>query len=935
MAGSAYDGVHRQVHRLFNFGTLGTMSDAQLLDRFVSRRDDAAEAGFEELVIRHGPMVLRVCRGVLHDAHDAEDAFQAVFLVLANRARSIRRRGSVASWLFGVAQCVANRSKRSAARRRSLNQLVAKRTSESYLSAEHDPDWEILHEELSGLPERLRAPIVLCYLEGLSYAAAAHQLGLSEIALRGRLARARERLRQRLTRRGVTTPAGLVVAGAAGQGQVVIPVTLIQSTLRIALGFMAGNAAAVLARGVLNTMLVDQLRIATVLLCLGIGGSYWAWHALAAGDEKKGQTAARPAVVRAPASPQRARTDHYGDPMPPGAAMRLGTIRFRQFPQIDHVVYSPDGRLIVTDSQQDYLQVWDAGDGRKLRRIDAGMEQIRGFAFSPDGARIAVLGCGPGPGRLREVAQLTFLDAATGRQVRRVEWDLRESERDIAFAPDGQTVATETDSGTLRLWDVATAKLLHQERLGGRQNNIASIAFSPNAASHLLAIASGRVIRLWDAAHLRDVTTIAIEGEQLPTGLAFSPDGTTLAVGIRTTGAEIRLWNISDGTLLRRFKSRKSTSVRHLKFSPDGKLLAAAGLNGPLLLLDVLGGKELDSFGKEFDLVGNTSSNGPIAFSPDGGTLATRGGKQALHFWDLTLGRDRLDTPEAHLGGVWAVAFPADGKTLVSGSDDRTVRIWDLATGRPTRTLSQDGRVRSLAVSADGSFLAAGLDSPKKVHLWNLKTGERLHTWPVAGTTLRSVTIGEDGSCVIIALADGSLRCWDPSTGNERAVSQPKQAKPLDPAVAAVLPPIPHTSRLAAFSEDGRTKAIVRPIPGKSIKLANGETSYDRSSAGSTIVWLDSQTGHVRREIEIHQSNAQCLTFSPDGQSIAVGYFSTVSPPARGFIRIFRLRDKRKIQTIESPCAWIDSLCFTPDGKQIVAGLQDTSIVIWDVRLPQ
>ena len=108
----------RQVHRLFNFGAVGTMSDAQLLDRFVSRRDEAAEAAFEELVIRHGPMVLRVCRSVLHDAHDAEDAFQAVFLVLANRARSIRRSGSVASWLFGVAQRVANRGKRSAARRR-------------------------------------------------------------------------------------------------------------------------------------------------------------------------------------------------------------------------------------------------------------------------------------------------------------------------------------------------------------------------------------------------------------------------------------------------------------------------------------------------------------------------------------------------------------------------------------------------------------------------------------------------------------------------------------------------------------------------------------------------------------------------------------------------------------------------------------------------
>jgi RNA polymerase sigma-70 factor (ECF subfamily) len=128
------------------------MSDAQLLDRFISRRDEAAEAAFEELVIRHGPMVLRVCRGVLHDAHDAEDAFQAVFLVLANRARSIHASGSVASWLFGVAQRVANRGKRSTWRRHALHQHVAERTPESYLPSENDPDWEILHEEIGDLP---------------------------------------------------------------------------------------------------------------------------------------------------------------------------------------------------------------------------------------------------------------------------------------------------------------------------------------------------------------------------------------------------------------------------------------------------------------------------------------------------------------------------------------------------------------------------------------------------------------------------------------------------------------------------------------------------------------------------------------------------------------------------------------------------------------
>jgi RNA polymerase sigma factor (sigma-70 family) len=297
------------VHRLFNFGAVGAISDAELLEGFVSRRDQAAEAAFEELVNRHGPMVLRVCKSVLHDHHDAEDAFQAVFLVLADRAGSIRRSGSIASWLFGVADRVAIRGRRSAARRRALNQLVAERTPEQVLPTENDPDWEILHEEVRRLPERLRAPVVLCYLQGLSYAEAAHRLGLSAVAVQGRLARARARLRDRLIRRGLMVPAGLLVAGAESQGVGAVPATLTQGTVRIALGFLAGNTAAVLARGVLRSMMWNQLRAASVLLCLGLGSGYWAWHAFAdtVDGDARTDTGQKAPKAAAPA-PESART---------------------------------------------------------------------------------------------------------------------------------------------------------------------------------------------------------------------------------------------------------------------------------------------------------------------------------------------------------------------------------------------------------------------------------------------------------------------------------------------------------------------------------------------------------------------------------------------------------------------------------------------------
>jgi polysaccharide biosynthesis/export protein len=210
MADDSSERTLHVVHRLFNFGAIGTLSDAELLERFASRDDESADAAFEELVIRHGRMVLLVCRRVLPDSHDAEDAFQATFLVLANRARSIRRGGSVASWLFGVALRAAKRVKRAAMRRQRLNERLAEQTPRSEVSADTGPDWEVLHREIDGLPERFRTPVVLCYFEGQTTGAAALALGIPEATVRGRLARARERLRRRLIGRGLATIAAAI-----------------------------------------------------------------------------------------------------------------------------------------------------------------------------------------------------------------------------------------------------------------------------------------------------------------------------------------------------------------------------------------------------------------------------------------------------------------------------------------------------------------------------------------------------------------------------------------------------------------------------------------------------------------------------------------------------------------------------------------------------
>ena len=223
-------------------------SDMQLLDRFSTAPQEEAGAAFETLVQRHGPMVLRVCREILIDPNDADDAFQATFLALVRSAASIRDRNSLASWLFGAARRVAMRARADAARRREIERQGA-RPAVSEAAADRPLVDPALFEEVDRLPVNYRAPIVLCYLEGSTHEAAAQQLGWPLGTVRGRLARARSLLRARLARRGLTVPSALLGAGlVTSQARAAIPALLARSTIESARAIAAGGAAAVSAR---------------------------------------------------------------------------------------------------------------------------------------------------------------------------------------------------------------------------------------------------------------------------------------------------------------------------------------------------------------------------------------------------------------------------------------------------------------------------------------------------------------------------------------------------------------------------------------------------------------------------------------------------------------------------------------------------------------
>ncbi len=280
MAAQPRQSIYRQIDALFRVGTLGGLSDGALLERFVTGSRDDASAAFSVLVERHGPMVLRLCRRVLDDPHDAEDAAQAVFLVLARKARRVRRRDSVGSWLFGVAVRVARQARHRADRRRHHErvggEMVARaRAGNTDTPASDDgPPWAELYDELNRLPESLRAPLVLCYLEGLTHEQAADRLGTSPRTLRRRLADGRERLKVRLTRRGVGPAAGLIASALVPEAarSVCVPAAWADQTVHAALQFAATGtgpaAVATLAQEVLRSMFRTKLQLATTAALL-------------------------------------------------------------------------------------------------------------------------------------------------------------------------------------------------------------------------------------------------------------------------------------------------------------------------------------------------------------------------------------------------------------------------------------------------------------------------------------------------------------------------------------------------------------------------------------------------------------------------------------------------------------------------------------------
>jgi|GEM_PF-1928216 len=648
-------------------------------------------------------------------------------------------------------------------------------------------------------------------------------------------------------------------------------------------------------------------------------------------------------LLAAPSRAEPPRTDDHGDPLPPGAVARLGTVRLRHivrdFSGAACVVFSPDSKTLVSGGDVG-LRAWDVATGKDLGWFP-NVAAATAARFASDGKTLLTTDNNgstrfwqAGTGNLlRETKQPrdneffhgleSFLSAdgkvagmtglgevylwatETGKQLML----RKEKGRSVFFSamlsPDGKTLVVSGSGNCAHLLDVATGKEVLQIEGPNKASTLAPgfsrmmeesiywFAFSPDGKT-VAGVSGKNALTVWDIRKGRVQFTINDCHGQL----AFSPDGKHLACGGEV---EMRLYEAATGKEVRRFE-RHPGFARALTFSPNGKTVASAN-EYTIDLWDVATGKRLHAF------AGHASPVVSLAFSPDGSALASGDSEEGtLIVWDLKDRKPR-HTFSGHYANVLSLAYSPDGKVLASGDGyngtggfDAQIRLWSLPKGGILRQFPGHlNCVESLAFSPDGNRLASG-GHDARAKVWDVTTGKRLLQIRGEDSWYKSAVFSPGGATLLVAGSPGELALWQVDSG--RKVRDLGTAGDENRVIV-----------YAAFLPDGRT-VLAR------------ECGKDGSKSHQAVFW-DADSGRRLRSFSFEHSDgsAGCHVLSPNGSTLATG--GDYSDPV---IYLWDTTTGKRVGRLSGhtggPAA---SLAFSPDGKTLASGGRDTTVLLWNV----
>jgi WD40 repeat protein len=642
--------------------------------------------------------------------------------------------------------------------------------------------------------------------------------------------------------------------------------------------------------------------------------------------------------------------DRNGDPLPPGALARLGTVRLRHTHPIWALAFSPDGKMLAAADGDGWaghrglswhgppegtIRLWDPATGKQLRVLAGHKGNIRRLVFSADGKVLMSL-CEDDAYQWN--GTLKLWDTASGKE--REVPGLKGPVRCAALSPDGKVVVVGQKDG-VRLLDAAGGKEVR--RFPFPDPFIGAVAFSADGKTIAIQGSGGRdpsaEIRLFDVTTGRELRKLSSTGHGR--SLGFSPDGKVLATA--EPARPVRLWDAETGKEMHALGGDEGDAF--FAFSPDGKAVVT-GRDGSTALWDVATGKEIRRFGDKrgFWFAG--------AFSPDGKTLALSD-NQAVRLFDVATSKEVLPLA-GHAGDVDVLAFSPDGKTVLTGADG--LLAWDAATGKQLASFGSRATVGAAAYTPDGKAIVVGYHRAQAILVRDAATGKELRRFEGDPGEVDFVSLLADGKSVVSMSRhrvrrvedrwensiDGAVRVWDLATGKEaRQVKPPARD---DKEFRA--------TQRAACTPDGRSLAAGEQVTdGHQIRVWDGASGRELAKLGQADwvlalaftpdgrrlvsaafdppnrfpvrLWEVAAGAEVWRQVDADHASI-ALSVSPDGRVIAGG-------GSDGTIRLWDLDTRKELRKLTGHQGPVLAVAFSPDGRRLVSGSRDATALVWDV----